>query len=303
MKKILVILLATFAISAQAKETITVIYGWSPADTAANFSRSIVNEANKIQDKYTFIFDTKPGAGASIAAQYVANNPNTILATSSAFWIRPQFFPNESHDPTAFKEILPQCDAPLGIYSKKYKSWTEVPADKPLTISVSGLGITTHLVATEVAKKFPQMQVIPFKSTTDATLSVISGTTDFSVAFMGDGEQYVNAKDEKQKLYLLGITGSTPDGKVPTLITQGFPKILSQMNAPSHLVVPNSWPDTKFNEVRDILMRAGRTKGVSESYSIDHCAPMNQMPTDQIQPWFNKQSVIWKRIASGITLK
>ena len=51
MKKILVAFLTLFALSAQAKETITIIYGWSPADVAANFSRTIANEANKIQDK------------------------------------------------------------------------------------------------------------------------------------------------------------------------------------------------------------------------------------------------------------
>lgn len=303
MKKLLLVLLSAFALTAQAKENITIIYGWSPSDVAANFHRTLAEEANKQQDKYTFIFDTKPGAGAAIAAQYVAKTPNTILASSSAFWIRPQFFPNESHRIEDFRQLMPQCDAPLGVFAKKYKSWNDVPANRPLTVAVSGLGITTHLVATEVAKKYPGMTVVPFKSTTDSILSVLSGTTDFAVAFMGDGDQYVNSRDEKSKLYNLGITGDRADGKVPTLVSQGFPKVVSQMNAPAHLVVPTTMSESKFKEIRSILVTAGRSKSVRDAFAVDHCQPLNQMEDDRIQPWFNKQNSVWKNIASGISLK
>jgi len=303
MKKILAILLATFTLTTHARETVTIIYGWSPSDIAANFSRTLAQEANKIQDQYTFIFDTKPGAGASIAAQYVAKTPNTILATSSAFWIRPNFFPNESHRVEDFQQLMPDCDAPLGVFAKKYKSWKDVPTDRPLTISVSGLGITTHLVATEVAKKYPNMIVVPFKSTTDAVLATLSGTTDFSVAFIGDSEQYVTATEEKNKLYNLGITGEKAIDKIPTLVSNGFPKILSQMNAPSHLVISNQVPAKKAKEWRDILVKAGRSPALDKAYFAHRCQSLNQMSDDRIQPWFNKQNFIWKQITSEIVLK
>jgi tripartite-type tricarboxylate transporter receptor subunit TctC len=304
MRKILAILASAFCISASATETVTIVYGWSPSDVAANFHRTLVNEANKIQSKYNFVFDTKPGAGASIAANYVGAHPeNSILATSSAFFIRPNFFPNESYDVSKFKELMPQCDAPLEVVSKRYHSWSEVPTDKPLTIAVSGLGITTHLVATEVAKKYPNMRVIPFKSTTDSVLSTISGVTDFSVNFMGDGEQYVNSKNEQDRVYALGITGTKADGKVPTFVSQGFPKTLESMNAPAHLVVSTSVPDAKYKEWREILVRAGRSKSVHDAFAVDHCVSLNQMSDDAIQPWFYKANNTWKTIASGISLK
>jgi len=303
MKKIFAFLLASLTVlSATAAETITVWYGWSPSDVAANFSRTIVEEANRGQNKYLFILDFKPGAGASIAAQHVAKTPNTILATSTAFWIRPNFFPGE-YRVEDFREIMPNCDAPLEVVSKRYKSWKEVPTDRPLTIGVSGLGITTHLVATEVAKKYPQLLVVPFKSTTESTLSALGGQTDFSVNFMGDGDQYINSTNEKLRMYALGITGSTPNSGIATLVSQGFPKTLSQMNAPSHLVVANSMPEDKFKEIRAILVRAGNTAAAKKAFSVDHCSPLTQMPDDLIQPWFNKQNATWKGIASGISLK
>ena len=50
MKKILAILLSTFALLAQARETVTIVYAWSASDVAANFSRTLAEEANKIFD-------------------------------------------------------------------------------------------------------------------------------------------------------------------------------------------------------------------------------------------------------------
>lgn len=302
MKKILLALLATVALSAHAQQVVTVYYGWNASDTAANFHRTLVNEANKQQKKYTFIFDTKPGAGAAIAAMHVEKTPNTILATSSAFWIRPNFFPKESHDVANFRELMPACDAPLTMVSSKYKSIKEIPTDKPLTVAVSGLGITTHLVATEVAKKYPKMTIIPFKSTTDSVLSALSGTTDFSINFIGDSEQYT-LPESKTRLYMLGVTGTSPQLNIPTFVSQGFDKSLTYMNAPAHMVVPNTMSDSQFKEIREIFVKAGRGQSVLDSYKADHCSSLNQMGDDQIQPWYNASNVRWKRIASNITLK
>jgi tripartite-type tricarboxylate transporter receptor subunit TctC len=140
-----------------SKEVVTVVYSWTPADPAANYDRAIIKEANQIQDKYTFIFDARPGAGGGIAAHYVGNTPNTILATSSAFFIRPNLYPEQSHNINSFKEILPKCTAPFAVASGKYKSWKDVPTDKPLSIGISGMGTTTHVVATQLVKKYPNM--------------------------------------------------------------------------------------------------------------------------------------------------
>lgn len=299
---ILSLILSAVSLSVVAKETVTIVYSWTPADVAANFHRTLVEEANRIQNKYRFVFDAKPGAGGSIAANYVATNNNTILATASAFFIRPNFFPSESHDLNAFKQLLPQCSAPGLISSIRYKNWNEVPKDRPLSIGVSGLGTTTHLIATQVAKRYPNMTVIPFKSTSEALVSVLSGNTDFAVNFLGDSEQYSKAGSPK-KVYMLGITGEQTIAGVAPLISQGFPKALARMNIPAQLVVPRNTPDAKFTEWREILFRAAQAKPVQESFAKDYCQPINQMPTDQIQGYYHMQVVEWQRLSSGVSLK
>ena len=303
MKNLLLsIILSLFTVSAMAKETVTIVYAWGPGDTAANFHRTLVESANKIQNKYTFVFDTKPGAGGSIAANHVLNTPNTILATASAFFIRPNFFPNESHDLNAFKEIMPQCSAPAVITSTKYRSWKEVPTDRPLTIGVSGMGTTTHLIATQVALRYPQMTVVAFKSTSEALLSVLSNNTDFAVNFLGDSEQYAKPGAPRQ-VYLLGLTGEKTVSGVAPLITQGFPKSLGRMDVPAQLVLPKTVSDTKFAEWRKILVQAGRARTVQESFAKDYCESMNQMPDDRIQGYYNMQTVEWQKLSNGVSLK
>lgn len=306
MKKILASLAMaalTLTATAQTPQNVTIIYGWNAADVAANFQRTLAAESNAQQKKYNFIFDVKPGAGAAIAAMHVEKTPNTVLATSSAFWIRPNFFPKESHQVENFRELMPACDGPLTMVSKKYKSVKEIPTDKPLTVGISGLGITTHLVAVEVAKKYPNMNIIPFKSTNEAMLATLSGTTDFSVNFVGDSYQYVTSKEEKNRLYMMGVTGNKPVAGSKPFIDQGFSPAMSYMNAPAHLVVPKTMPEAQYKELREIFVKAGRSQTVLDSYKADFCAPLNQMSDDQIEPWFNASNVRWKKLTSTISLK
>ena len=299
MKKLLAILFATFSLAASARENITIYYSWSPADTAANFHRVLADEANKIQNRYNFVFDTKPGAGGSIAANHVLGQSNAILATASAFFIRPNFFPNESHDISQFRELFPQCSAPAVITSKKYKTWAEVPTNKPITIGMSGMGTTTHLIAAQIAKKYPNLTIVPFKSTSEAILSVLSDSTDMAVNFMGDSAQYV----ETNKLYVLGATGSRTVNGVRPLSSFGFTKDLNVMDVPAQLLVPTTFPEAKAKEIRAIFVQAGRQPAVLDSYRPDYCQSNNQMVDKDIQPWYNKQTADWKRLTQGVSLK
>ena len=282
-----------------AKETITIVYSWTAADTAANFHRSLADEANKIQNKYTFIFDTKPGAGGSIAANHVLTQSNSILATASAFFVRPNFFPDDSHDISKFRELFPQCSAPAVITSKKYKTWADVPTNKPITIGMSGMGTTTHLIATQIAKKYPLLIIVPFKSTSEAILSVLSDSTDLAVNFMGDSVQYV----ETNKINVLGTTGNKTISGVSPLSHQGFTKDLELMDVPAQILIPVSFPATKASELRAILLKAGRAQSVMDSYKPDFCQSNNQMNDEEIQSWYAKQTATWKRLTQGVSLK
>ena len=302
MKKLLsTILLSVVGVIASARENVTVVYSWTAADGPANYSRAIIEEANRLQSKYNFIFDTRPGAGGSIAANYVKNTPNTILATASAFFVRPNFFPAESYDLAAYREIFLQCTAPMAITAMKYKTWADVPKDRPLTIGVSGLGTTTHLFATQIQAKYPQLTVIPFKSTSESLLSVASGNTDLHVAFLGEVETWGADNPKYGKLLVLGISGNNSVRGFPTLVSQGFGTTVANISVPFHLVVPANIPQDRFNEWRQILVEAGKNSSVKETYRSDACVPGSLNEIDLV-PWYRAQVEQWHRFSAGVKI-
>jgi tripartite-type tricarboxylate transporter receptor subunit TctC len=302
MKKLLTALVfAAVALSASAKETIQIIYGFSAADNSANYSRNLAEEANKIQDKYNFIFDAKPGAGNAIAGNYVKNTPGSIFMTSGVFWVRPAFYPKESYDPNDFRTLITQCSVPFSVASSKYSSWKEVPKDQPITIATSGLGVVSHLMAIEVVRAYPNATIIPFKSTIDAFIAALGGQVDLAVGFIGDAEKYVVAEPGKPKLNILGITGTKPVGKYATLVSQGFPTAMGKMNTPYNLMVPKTFPEDKAKEIRDILLKVEGKKSVRDSYALDYCQPY-QIPEKDLVKWWDEQSKYWTNLTVGVKI-
>jgi tripartite-type tricarboxylate transporter receptor subunit TctC len=164
---------------------------------------------------------------------------------------------------------------------------------------MSGMGTTTHLIAAQIEKKYPNLTIVPFKSTSEAILSVLSDSTDMAVNFMGDSAQYV----ETNKLHVLGATGARTVNGVKPLSSMGFTKDLDVMDVPAQLLVPNTFPEAKAKEIRDIFVQAGKRSAVLDSYKPDYCQSNNQMVDKDIQPWYNKQTADWRRLTKGVVLK
>jgi tripartite-type tricarboxylate transporter receptor subunit TctC len=301
MKKILTtVILTAAALSATAKETIQIIYGFSAADNSANYSRNLAEEANKIQDKYIFVFDAKPGAGQVVAYNYVKNTPNTIFMTSGAYWLRPNFYPNQSYDVNEFRTIMGQCSVPFAVASKKYDAWKSVPKDQPVTIATSGLGVVSHLTALQIQKIYPNSTIIPFKSTVDALVSAMGGQVDLAVGFVGDIEKFTH-EGTGNKLTILGTTGPKFVGKYANLTSQGFPAPLAKMNTPYNFMVPRNFPEDKAQEIRNILLKVEGAKSVRDAYALDYCQPY-QIPEKELRAWWDEQNKYWTSLTIGVKI-
>lgn len=303
MKTILAILLLTIALASQAKETITIFYAWGPGDSVANYHRTLANESNKIQDNYVFVFDTKPGAGGAIASNHVLREPNAILAHSTAFFVRPNVYPNESYDLGLFKEQYVHCMAPMAVTSSKFKNWKSVPADAKVSVGISGLGVTTHLAALQLQQKYPNMNIVPFKSTNDSMLSMVSGQTDFHIGFISEAEQWSKTnKDGGRIVNVLGITGTKIINGYPTLVSEGFPQVFAQMNVGHHLVIPNKVSESQQREIYDIFARASKTKEVRAAYAVDYCEPQAVSYKD-LSKFYSFHTDYWRKLSRGIKLQ
>jgi len=295
--------LALFASSvAWSNEIVPIIYSWAASDPATNFDRAMIEEANRMQQKYTFVFDVRPGGGGVVPAQHTLNTPNAVLATSSAFFIRPVVYPKDSYDLSKFKAVAPKCSVTALITSIKYKSWDEVPKNQPLTIGVSGLGTTTHLISLQLVKKYPNLLPIPFKGTSEALLNVLNGSVDFSVNFYGDIESWTKANRTGLTINVLGVTGSKTFEGYPTLASQGFSKDLTWMSPPHQYITSNKMSDEKYNEIRSIIQKAQDSARVKAAYFIDRCSPIEAMSNEQINSWYKNQTEKWRKLSAEVKI-
>lgn len=294
MKKFLISLL--FVTGLAQAQTMSIIWPFGMGDTQAQYSRSLVEELNQMQKKYTFILENRPGAGATIGAKYVAATPNTILSASTAFFVRPNFYPEESHQISDFRPLMTQCAAPMVIVSQRYRSWKEIDRNQSITIGISGLGATSHLMAMQIKKLYPNAVPVPYKGTREASIDAANGNLDMSVAFIGEVEGFLDQK----KLYALGVTGRQSVRGIATLESQGF-ETGEVVNMHS-LIVPKSMSETQYQELRNLVVVAAQQPAVQRAYAVDYCAS-SRLGQAQTASWFEAQTAFWRRLSQGISLK
>jgi tripartite-type tricarboxylate transporter receptor subunit TctC len=294
MKNLFLLLLSILSTTVFAKETVTLIYPWSMADPMANYTRTLINEANQMQNQWLFVLDNKPGAGGTLAARHVGSTPNTIMAGSTAFFVRPNFYPNESYNISQFRVLMTQCAVPMVISSSRFKSWSDVPLNQSLNIGISGLGATTHLIAMEIKQRFSQLTPVPYKSTNASTVDLAGHRLDLNVGFPGEITQWV----KQGKLYALGVTGRNTVAGIPTLQSQGFKHLGKMVNGHS-LIVSQSVPESTFQSWRSILVEAAKTPAVQQSYATDYCEPLT-LDLTQSNTWFAEQTEFWKHLSRTV---
>lgn len=300
MKKLVwALILCLFTGLAAAREVVTIVFAFGAGDSVANYGRALTAEANRIQTRYRFIFTARPGAGGTIAAQYVLNNSNTILATSAAFFVRPNIYPDQSHSIDQFAGLMIQCTAPMAVASNRYKDWQEIPIDQEVTFGITGLGATSHLVSLKIQEKFPKLILVPFKSPTDATLALISGQIDMSVGFLSEFQQWTNT-DQLPKVTVLGVTGRHQAQGITPMFKQGFSDV-QHMGNPQQLIVSKLVPDAQRRQWHGILSQAAQTPAVRTAYQIDSCqiASHSHAETQQL---FDAQTEFWREITANIKL-
>lgn len=224
------------------------------------------------------------------------------MAHSTAFFVRPVVYPNESYNLALFQEQYPHCMAPMAVTSSKYKNWKSILPGEKTTVGISGLGVTTHLAAVQLQSKYPDMTIVPFKSTTDSMLSMVSGQTDFHIGFISEAEQWTKAnKDGGRVVNVLGITGTKIINGYPTLVSEGFPQSFAQMNVGHHLVVTAKQDDARTKEFYEIFSKAAKTKAVRDAYAVDYCEPLTVSYAD-LPKFYKFHTEYWKKLSSGIKI-
>lgn len=273
MKKLLLGIGAlVLAVSSYAQQSVPIVWPFAPGSNQANFARAIVEEANKQQTKYLFHFENKPGAGGSIAANYVLNyNGIALLTSSSSFFVRPVYYPNESHKPSDFTPVLIQCTGqPFVVVSAKYKTIAELKTQPKLTIGAT-IGSLTEALGRELKNNLPgsaDMTFIGYSNTLQPTQEMIGGVLDLNVDLPTSTLQWI----ETGKINVIGASGTKDYPNYKTFHNQGIKGFEDLVS--NYQIVASAKTDTAtVNELHAILRKASRDSGrLAALYQNDYCA-------------------------------
>src|SRR6204780_2032841 len=214
---------------------IRLVVGFAAGGGNDIFARLVADKASQILGQ-SVIVENKPGAGGSLAPEYVLQQPadgyTLFLGPSGAMAVAAAIYTDLKYSPT--KDFVPLAmiaNFPLIMVIgadnpsknvKEFVEWMKQHPDKANYASSSpAFTITTELLK---LKSGMPGTMIPYKSSNEMNLSVISGQAAMTIA---DGPPTVpQVKGGKERA--LAVTGSERSAELPdtpTMVEAGYPDV------------------------------------------------------------------------------
>jgi len=297
LRKFIVAAVLACSLSALAAERITFMVGFSAASSLANNTRLLCQEMNRIQNKYEFVAEFKPGAGGAIGSNYVLQNPkNTITVGSSTFFLRSNFDRATGYDIDSFQGVFVQAiGTPVALYSSKYSSLSELRQSNKVSTGISGYGSHSNLLSTILANTGTTVDIINYPSLVDATKDVLGKHLDSSWNWLNDVEPQADAGKTK----ILAITGTRSINGYPTFASLGV-KGLENVSASYGVYASAEMPADRVREMYEIIKQAHRNSEIQESYTKQYFTTTPEMSFAETQAWYRQQARFWRDQASKV---
>lgn len=274
-----------------AAQTVPIVWAFSPASNQANALRAIIDNANKAQDKYLFVFENKTGAGGTVAVRHTINQtvPSLLMISTSVF-VRPVYYPNESYDINDLQPIsIIAIGSPLAIISKTYDSLDEVKKQKSASIGIV-LGSITEATTRAIQPSIStELQLVPYSSSVDATRDAIGGHVDMSVEFIKDAVSWVDSG----KVTIIGVTGSKNIGEHKTLVSQGV-KGTDNLVSNYYMLASKHMPKELVLEMHEIINDAMFKQNVVDVWKADEAVVLKMNYKDTTKFW-KTQKDFWRK--------
>ena len=173
--------------------------------------------------KQPVLIDNKAGAGAQIAAQYVArakaDGYTLLMTTNTSHSANPSLISNLKYDPVKdFTPVARVGELPFALVvnqndpAKTLNEWIDNAKRNPGKYSYATPN-STSLVASETIKQIAGLDVvsIPYKSSPQAMTDLIGGQVQMYVVDLGSGMGMIKAGSVR----VLGVTTKAPLASLP----------------------------------------------------------------------------------------
>ena len=262
---------ARFAVLAQGdpaksypSRTIRIIVGFAPGGGNDIFAR-LVGQKLQEQIGQTIVIENRPGAGGRLAAEFTTKQPGdgytVLVGAAGAMSIAPAIYPNLSYHPT--RSLIPLTTIgsfPLVLVAPANHAATNVqelvaftkahPNEANYATSAPGFTIATELLKLKTGMPG---QPIPYKSSNESVVSVLSGQTLFTISDPPPAVALIKGG----QLRALAVTGAKRLAElpeVPSMAESGLPDV--NVGLWSGLFVPLHTPPAIVEKLETALRRA-----------------------------------------------
>ena len=293
MKKLIIALIGCLFTSLVHSQTVVeIVWPFSIASPPANYLRLIIEQANSTQAEFKFVLIQRTGAGGSIAANAVKNsNRPALLASSTAFFVRPYLYPEQSYKFSNFVPVLLMGSGPVGFIGNGKSDWNSILNKKQIFIGTNGAGSLSHVVADNLKQLYPQVILVPYQGPTEAAKGVIAGDIDLVIDVPSQ------ARPDQSLLKLHNITGSNSYNGQFTLLSSVVDIKFVNMSVDFFIVASADMDPIQVKQLSTILKSANiDNPKLAELYQSEYVL-INQSIADV---WYKEKVIQWKEITKNV---
>jgi tripartite-type tricarboxylate transporter receptor subunit TctC len=290
---------------------VRLVIGFAPGGAADTVARSMSEAFGKSLGQ-TVVVENKPGAGSSIAADYVVKAPadgyTVLIASPSSISINPALNPKLSYTAKDLKPVTKITTSPL-VLAVSTKTTIKSVADlikeakaKPgvLNYATSGNGSAPHLgAALFTLLTGTTMTHIPYRGGAPAIQSVMAGDTDLSFGTAPS----VLAQVDSGKLRAIAVSTSEKSALVPNLPGMreaGLPDY--NLEFWYGIFVPLNTPEPVVKKIYDAAIFAMQQPNVKAVLAREGTEPSLSKSPEDFGKFLDQDEKFWVKLAKDANI-
>ena len=173
---------------------VKLVVGFAPAGAADTVARAIADQLGKVLGQ-TIVVENKPGAGSSIAAEFVAKSPadgyTILIASPASISVNPALNPKLAYKSSDLVPVTQVSNSPLVVVVPVASAITSLKAladeakknPGKINYGTSGVGSAPHFGAAYFSQVAGvEMTHVPYKGGGPSILGLLQGDTQVSFA-------------------------------------------------------------------------------------------------------------------------
>jgi len=293
---LIAITLAMVSVSSSAQQTISIAWPYSMSHGTTALMFPLLEEANRSQNQYNFILESKPGAQGQLALGHMNQLPASRMAVIAPDFVQLAHDGKIREDDYKYLVGLGDfCFAIWNKYSDSEKGLAGLKGTGEIVLGNIGWGNAGHLVALEIASKYNlTVKNVVFKSNFDGLVNLTQNGGVTQV------QESVKAFDSVKSQALtparpLAVTCSTRRKEMPNVKTMTEQGITT--SGPWHIIIANKeMPADTQKAITAVINRALIALGEDKILEVSNLHPLVFQKNKDVDAYYKIKSTAQKAL-------